>query len=149
MASHFCCKARVMIDVMIKYIEVNCMYRPRAKMQCPLAYRPLFKAVAKNYPVCGFLSTQYARSEPFRVLLQGQITLTVKQDVQLFFPVLHAVISDKQWAEIPACFLAMVRILARKAAAPAAASEVGHSLSCMSYASGNSVVPDGHFRAGV
>jgi hypothetical protein len=113
-----------MIKVMSKRIDMNCMYRPRAKMQCPLAYRPLFKAVAKNYPVCGFLSTQYAQSGEFGVLLQGRMNLAVKKHVQESFPVLHAVVSDKQWDMIPDCFLAMVRVLAIKAAAPAAASEV-------------------------
>jgi hypothetical protein len=99
--------------------------RVSARLQCPLAYRPLFKAVAKNYPVCGFLSTSFAASAQFQHLLAGQaMNLAVKQQLQESFPALHAVVSRKEWGQIPACFLSLVRVLGAKATAPARVPEV-------------------------
>ena len=66
------------------------------------------RAVAKNYPVCGFLSTNFAESAQFQHLLAGQSTqLAVKQQLQESFSVLHAGVSSKGWVHIPGCCLSL------------------------------------------
>lgn len=94
--------------------------------QCPFALRPLFKAVAKNYPTSGMLHPAYAGAGLLR-LIRGndrELSGSRKRSLAEGFPALHEVVSKSRWTWIPSELVPLLESLATKARLPTRCPEV-------------------------
>jgi hypothetical protein len=104
--------------------------------QCPAQYRPLFKAIAKNYPTSGMLESQYA-NDVFKRLLSGEdriISVTRREALAAGFPTLFEVVRSCAWKRIPREFVPLLKTLRAKARIPLQCPEVLTCTTLLSYA---------------
>lgn len=94
--------------------------------QCPARFRPLFKAIAKNYPTSGMLESQYA-NELFKRLLSGEdriISVARREALAAAFPALFEVVRSCAWMRIPGELVPLLKALRAKARIPLQCPEV-------------------------
>ena len=113
-------------DLLRSYCDGRYPEDETLRTQCPLELRPLFKAVAKNYPTSGMLQPTYA-SAGFLRLIRGddrEITGSRKRSLAEGFPALHEVVSRSRWNRIPSELTALLEALTSKARWPTRCTEV-------------------------
>lgn len=94
--------------------------------QCPRELQPLFKSIAKNYPVSGMLAPGYA-ARGFKALLRSntrELNLVEKRRLAEGFPALHEVAARSAWTCIPEELMPLLHLLRRKAQAAGSCMEV-------------------------